>query len=259
MTINFKSTAKIKLIKNCISDIEKVRLNLNDYECDSGYKRIINTSLISKIRGLQNYIESLTDENSILNIARYYEYDSDEIKSFNAHLFLEDFNAFIKIQIQDLLNQYEPNTLSENENCIFRSVKIEELLNKCKEKLYSKDYSGVITNSRSLIEELSNEIISKYSKTQVDLYKRDVGKMIKDVKQIIISLNSNFNEDFYSQILSGLSSIMNGLSALRNKAGDSHARRIKPTKKDAELAYNIAILYSAFLSEIIIESEKIEN
>ena len=54
MTINFKSTAKIKLIKNCISDIEKVRLNLNDYECDSGYKRIINTSLISKIRGLQN-------------------------------------------------------------------------------------------------------------------------------------------------------------------------------------------------------------
>lgn len=49
------------------------------------------------------------------------------------------------------------------------------------------------------------------------------------------------------QVLSGLSSIVQGLSSLRNKMSDSHVSSYRPEKHHARLAVNAAKMLSDFL------------
>ena len=51
------------------------------------------------------------------------------------------------------------------------------------------------------------------------------------------------------QLLPGLGSIVNGLSALRNNMSDAHAASYRPARHHAKLAFNAAKTLADFLFE----------
>ena len=126
---------------------------------------------------------------------------------------------------------------------------INEQILKCEEKIMNCDYDGAITNARTLVESVCLFILEK-SKIS---YKSD-GNLIKLHKKVYEVLKMDpalYPYDCFKQILSGVISIINGLSNLRNVMGDAHARSerkdYKPNNRHALLAVNIAKVISEFL------------
>ncbi|MDZ7795510.1 MAG: abortive infection family protein [Spirochaetia bacterium] len=107
----------------------------------------------------------------------------------------------------------------------FENDYVSEQLNKCDQKIIDNDYDGAITNARTLCEAVMLDILSKYDKNYI--HKGDLLAAYKRIKNI---LNLDFkNKDYpdsIKQILSGLNSIVNGLSNMRNDMSDSHPRKI---------------------------------
>jgi hypothetical protein len=124
---------------------------------------------------------------------------------------------------------------------------LSEQLAKCDAKLQSGDYDGSITNARSIVEAVLIEIECRLDPSPPS-YDGDLGKLYKRVQK---SLNLDPAQasltDTLRQILSGLTSIVAGLGALRNRAGDAHARPFKPERHHAKLAANAAKTLVDFL------------
>jgi hypothetical protein len=124
---------------------------------------------------------------------------------------------------------------------------IDENIRKCKEKLEIDDYSGAITNARTLVEEI---LLSIEEKITGDRQKNDgnISKMYRRVKSIMnFDPSNNEVEETLKQILGGLNSIVIGLGNLRSKASDSHATNYKPDKHHAVLAVNAAFTFVDFI------------
>lgn len=130
-------------------------------------------------------------------------------------------------------------------------VYVQEHLKKCSDKIDSKDYSGAITNARSLIETVClfiNESITSKPTT-------NDGNLIKMYRTVADNLNlspKGSDEEYVKQILSGVMSIVNGLSSMRNEIGDAHGRGSSdvPDRIDemhAKLAVNLAMTICEFL------------
>lgn len=117
---------------------------------------------------------------------------------------------------------------------------IQEQVEKCDRKLSQADYTGAITNARSLTEAVLREIESTldpdppgFDGDLSSLYTRVYRKMNLDPSQEGLSKSAR-------EILSGLISAISGLAPLRNAASDSHAPEYRPRKHHAELAVNCA-------------------
>ena len=126
---------------------------------------------------------------------------------------------------------------------------IKEQIEKCEEKIMKHDYDGAITNARTLVESICLYILDE-SKIP---YKFD-GNLIKLYKEVCKVLKMDpamYQEDCFKKILSGIISIMHGLSNLRNVMSDAHGKtkteHYKPTDRHAVLAVNIAKVISEFL------------
>lgn len=124
---------------------------------------------------------------------------------------------------------------------------ITEQLAKCDRKLTSNDYTGAITNSRSLVEAVLREIEAelyddppRYDGNLSSLYKRVYRAMNLDPGQEGLSNAAR-------EILSGLISAISGLAPLRNAASDAHALEYEPRAHHAALAVNSAKTIVRFL------------
>jgi hypothetical protein len=122
-----------------------------------------------------------------------------------------------------------------------------EQIDKCEEKLSGGDYDGAITNARSLIEAVSISLIEKATEQKYNS-NGDLTQIFKDVKN---SLNMNIDKekypDYLIQIISGMTTIINGMAALTNRASDRHARVYKPQKHHAKFAVNCAFSFCDFI------------
>ena len=126
---------------------------------------------------------------------------------------------------------------------------IQEQVQKCDRKLAEGDFTGAITNARSLTEAALREIESlvdpdppNFDGDLSGLYKRVYQKMNLDPSQEGLSSSAR-------EILSGLISTISGLAPLRNAASDSHALEYRPKKHHAELAVNCAKTVVRFVSD----------
>lgn len=126
---------------------------------------------------------------------------------------------------------------------------IKEQIEKCEEKITKRDYDGAITNARTLVESVCLFILEE-SKIP---YESD-GNLIKLYKEVYKLLKMDpalYQEDCFKQILSGIISIINGLSNLRNVMSDAHGRPktryYKASDRHAILAVNLAKVISEFL------------
>jgi hypothetical protein len=123
---------------------------------------------------------------------------------------------------------------------------INDQIRKSSEKLERGDYDGAITNARSLVEAFQEEIIQK-SGLEVPKYDGDLQKLYKSTKQALNLDASKDLSDTLKQILTGLNSLVSGISGLSNKMADRHARTYKPSKHHAKLAVNTAFTFCEFL------------
>lgn len=124
---------------------------------------------------------------------------------------------------------------------------VDDQVRKAKEKLANGDYDGAITNARSLVEAIQEEIIRKAG-AEVPKWDGDLMKLYKATKQTL-----NFDpsqkdlSDTLRQILTGLSSLVSGVAGLSNKMADRHSRPYKPARHHAMLAVNAAFTFCEFL------------
>lgn len=116
---------------------------------------------------------------------------------------------------------------------------VKDHLDKCYSKVNSGDYSGAITNARTLVEQILREIEVKLDSNAQE-YDGNLPKLYKRVMKIF-KFEENLPDKIktiYQQILGGLSGSVNGFSGLRNTMSDSHPVEHIPSENDAILAIN---------------------
>jgi hypothetical protein len=129
-----------------------------------------------------------------------------------------------------------------------RSI-IREQLRKCRRKIGIEDYDGAITNARTVIEavligieeDLTGET-TNYSGDLPALYNRIYSQLNLDPGAEDLETNLR-------QILSGLISVVDGLSGIRNRMSDSHATSYRADRRHAKLAVNTAKTFVEFILE----------
>ena len=126
---------------------------------------------------------------------------------------------------------------------------IDENIRKCEEKLSEGDFSGAITNARSLAEAVLVGIERDLDPAAGE-YDGDLVKLYRRVQKLL-NLEPERKDigDSLRQILSGLTSIVTGLAAMRNKMSDAHASSYRPSRHHAKLAVYAATTLTDFLFE----------
>ena len=125
---------------------------------------------------------------------------------------------------------------------------IEEQIQKCREKVEVGDYSGAITNARSLIEAVCVKIEADLDPDNAQGNDGDLVKLFNRVRKLLnLDPSRQDISDSLKQVLAGLSNIINGLAAMRNKMSDAHGVAYKPSRHHAKLAVNSAKTLADFL------------
>lgn len=126
---------------------------------------------------------------------------------------------------------------------------IDENIRKCEAKLSEGDFSGAITSARSLTEAVLIGI-EKDLDAGAPSYDGDLVKLFKRVQKLLnLEPERKDIAEPLRQILSGLTSIVNGLAAMRNKMSDAHAASYRPSRHHAKLAVYAATTLADFLFE----------
>lgn len=183
-----------------------------------------------------------------------YRYGSNFYRFIN-HEFKtkRDRKDFIRTEILNLQNQIEfigvaPTAFSiQNNFTICNSESIYSAWQKCFERRIN-DPEGAITSARTLVETVCKYILENLNEVPDD--SGDLKKLYKQTAKILKLAPSQHDELLFKQILTGCSTVVEGLASLRNKLGDAHghsSKRIKPSKRHAELAVNFAGSLSSFL------------
>jgi len=116
---------------------------------------------------------------------------------------------------------------------------IHDQIRKCNSKIAEKDYDGAITNARTLIESICLFILESKNKQKHD-YDGNLIKLYKSVASILKMSPGDYEDEHLKQILSGVFSIVNGVSGLRNTFSDAHGAA--PSKKTYKIDERHAIL-----------------
>jgi Abortive infection C-terminus len=126
---------------------------------------------------------------------------------------------------------------------------IDEQIQKCDKKLFEGDFDGAITNARSLVEAVLSAIEKEFDPNPPE-YDGNLLKLYRRVqKHLNLCPGQESLAECLRQILSGLTSIVSGLSTLRNTMSDSHVISYKPAEHHARLAVNVAKTLCNFLFE----------
>ena len=171
------------------------------------------------------------------------------VNKFNKYLEFDDYHLskvgkFYKLNSIHS-SSVHPKLFDNNQN--LNKQFIHEHLQKCDNKIKNNDYSGAITNARSLVENVLLEL-EQHLSTNPEKYDGDINKLYKRVYKLLNldPSREDISEDV-KQIFSGLISIVNGLAALRNKTSDAHAAQYNPPAYYAIIATNSAKTLTDFL------------
>lgn len=115
-------------------------------------------------------------------------------------------------------------------------------------KRRDSDPEGAITTARTLIEATCKQILDFYDES----YGSDVklNQLYKDTARVLELAPSIATEESFKQLFSGLISVVNAISAIRNKVSDSHAIENeihRPDIRHATLCVTVAGAVSEFL------------
>jgi hypothetical protein len=167
---------------------------------------------------------------------------------------------FLWSEFAPVLNYLEKNTASPLvESIVFDEAHIHSQWQKALERKQIEP-EGAITAARTLIESILKHILDEQ-----DIEYNDAAELPELYREVAKSLNlapENHQEQIFKQILGGVSGIVSGLGALRNKLGDAHGKSkksIKPSERHSELAVNLAGSMAIFLLKTFKETKAIKN
>src|SRR5690606_10569025 len=113
------------------------------------------------------------------------------------------------------------------------------------------DPEGAITSARTLLETVCKHVLDeagvKYEKGRTDL--PDLYKLV--AKELNLAPDQH-TQDVFKQILGGVTSVVHGLGAMRNRLGDAHGqgkKPVRPAPRHAQLAVNLAGTVALFIIE----------
>lgn len=121
-----------------------------------------------------------------------------------------------------------------------------EQIEKAEDRIERDDFDGAITLARSLIETVLEELDERLPGEAVDA-KGDLMRLYKAVQKKLALDPKAHDIESLQKILRGLVSIVDGLSGLRNRMGDAHARTFTAHIHHAVLAVNAARTLTMFL------------
>jgi len=114
----------------------------------------------------------------------------------------------------------------------------------------TNDSEGVITASRTMLETTLKYILDKLNEPYAN--ENTLPQLYKKVWAKLNLSPWNHNEHIFKEILSGITSVVNGFSALRNEYWDAHGKgkyNAHPDKRHADLASNLSWAICVFLLE----------
>lgn len=130
------------------------------------------------------------------------------------------------------------------------AASIDAQIRKCRAKIEVDDFDGAITNARALIEHLLLAIEAELSTEPPPSFDGDLGRLFNRVRSLLnLDPGRKDISDALRQVITGLASIIQGLSTMRNKMSDSHGTTYKPARHHAKLAVNCAMTLADFLFE----------
>lgn len=227
----FKESLELSSIEDNEAIFKFVVSKLNKINCSSALTELIeflcNNSLFFKDK-------EKTD---------FPRFDFDEIlTSINSSIQGDNYEVFkakTKYRVYGLNDSVVDFDYLFCKNKLEAYTAVKDHLNKCYLKINSGDYSGAITNARTLLEQILREIEVKLDSNAPE-YDGNLPKLYKRVMKIF-KFEENLPEKIktiYQQILGGLSGSINGFAGLRNTMSDSHPIEHTPTQNDALLAVN---------------------
>jgi hypothetical protein len=196
-------------------------------------------ALMRDVLDPHNFLDSGLDQQTACDVLNgHLEFDSFEVVLVDGIPRIRD----LKGSDVEFRHPFEG---SEDDGHIF----IDEQVEKANDKIRTGDYDGAITNARSLVEavlqELERELIGAN-----EPYDGDLPKLYKRLqKQLNLDPGRKDIEGPLKQVLSGLVSIVSGIAGVSNKMGDRHVRTYKPGKRHAVLVVNAAKTLANFLFE----------
>ncbi len=128
---------------------------------------------------------------------------------------------------------------------------VSEQIEKCQEKIALDDFSGAITNARTLCEAVLIHVIESVENVEVNNDGKITNLWSRAKKALKLDLDKSEIPEYVFQILTGLDSIVNGLAGLSNNAGDRHANKFNTKKHHAKVAVNSAMTLCDFVIDIM--------
>lgn len=112
----------------------------------------------------------------------------------------------------------------------------------------TSDPEGAIRATRTLIETVCKHILEARAVTAPS--DGDLGKLYKAAAKELSLAPDQHNEQVFKQILTGCSSIVSGLAAVRNAYGEVHGKDtkyVRPSERHARLAVGVGFSLAEFL------------
>lgn len=120
-----------------------------------------------------------------------------------------------------------------------------------------KDPEGAITATRTTLESVCKHICDERGAAYDDGW--DLAKLYKAAAAVMDIAPDQHTEQIIKQILSGVTTVVGGLAAIRNSLSDSHGRgksSVRPAPRHAKLAVNAGFAVAGFLIDTHVEKPK---
>lgn len=113
------------------------------------------------------------------------------------------------------------------------------------------DPEGAITSARTLLETVCKHILDEMGVTY-EKGRMDLPELFRLVAKELNLAPDQHSQEVFKQILGGVTSVVNGLGAMRNRLGDAHGqgkKPVRPAPRHAQLAVNLAGTAALFVIE----------
>jgi len=242
---------------NKVDELYRLLVNVatSGYSPDSDKRYQELRSELCKTTVLKNLLPSLVAENR--NLMDFWQFIKGKLRSY------QERRDYLKTEFLPALNALEGVNESPIEFGASEMIKSygENYIHDEWKKLLERkgtDHEGAITSARSLIETTCKHILEELG-IEVSRKENDLPALYKMVAKALNLSPNQHSEQIFIQILSGCNSVIEGLGALRNDLGDSHGKgklHVKPSKRHADLAINLAGTMTTFLLETFNEMKK---
>ncbi|EJD5664779.1 abortive infection family protein [Staphylococcus pseudintermedius] len=251
-----------------ITNIEIVsdynRLNKMAWLIEQCYKLNKENKLLKYFLDVTRYIPNKREETSIYTNEELKKETLKEVEAYFNHInnilnFSDKKLIFLnkKYKIIDLIED------SQVTHDIDKHINFDYVRNfpfRLKDNLEDENYDTVITQSRTLLEEVYIHIL-EYSNKDYNSAKGNLQKLNSMVKTELKMKNNRDYDKRINELLSGLNKINDAIGKMRNENSDSHgvgSKRININRREAKLVMNSAITICDYILEIF-EDNKNNN